>query len=315
MTHFLQQEPWAELQRHLGRTVVQASGEGWHYQAFLEPGRGGSRLYAPYGPVVERPGALREALESLTENTKKLGAVYLRAEPSGSVDPAEFPLLGLRRAPRRQPEHTQIIDIDRPFPQVLAEFASSQRNRHRNAAKKGLRVEASSDPAEVEHLIRLLAEVSARTGMHAHRADYLRATARVLLPLQAGRVYLLRSGTEVIAASLIFDDPDCRYYAHGATSTAHRRLSPGTVMVGQMIEDACASAQTSFDLYGVVPPEVRDHPWTGFSDFKRSFGGRQRDYAGTWEFPADHGRYLLYTGLRRLVSREGRSAGRRGGVR
>ena len=49
-----------------------------------------------------------------------------------------------------------------------------------------------------------------------------------------------------------------------------------------------------FDLYGVVPPEVRDHAWSGFSDFKRSFGGRQLDYSGTWELPVKRLSYALY---------------------
>src|SRR5690606_28034707 len=158
----------------------------------------------------------------------------------------------------------------------------------------GLSVRKSMDPADVEHLIRLLGDVAERTGMDGHDHDYLRATAQSLLPQQAGAMYLVEFEGDVIAASLIFDDETCRYYAHAAADTAHRKLHPGPILVSQMIEDAVADGKQWFDLYGVVPPEVKDHAWSGFSEFKRSFGGVQVDYAGTWELPLKRLGYRFY---------------------
>lgn len=301
MAHFLQSAAWADFQRSLGRTAVEDRGDGWSYRAFLERGRINSRLYAPYGPVVDSPEALGPALDSLRAQAKRLGAAFVRVEPTGEVDPARFPELGLVRAPRKQPEHTQRIALDRPFEEILADMASSQRNRHRNYAKKGLSVRRSTDSADVEHLIRLLGDVADRTGMHGHSPEYLRATARALVPTGAASVYLVEFDGAVIAASLVFDDADCRYYAHAAADTAHRRLAPGTILVSRMIEDAAAAGQREFDLYGVVPPEVKDHAWSGFSEFKRSFGGVQVDYAGTWELPVRRLSYALYSRARRIL--------------
>lgn len=301
MAHFLQSAAWAEFQRSLGRTAVEDRGDGWSYRAFLEKGRLNSRLYAPYGPVLDSPDALPAALDSLRAQAKRLGAAFVRVEPTGAVDPARLPALGLLRAPRKQPEHTQRIALDRPFDEILADMASSQRNRHRNYAKKGLSVRRSTDPADVEHLVRLLGDVADRTGMHGHAADYLRATAHSLVPAGAACVYLVELEGEVIAASLVFDDPDCRYYAHAAADTAHRKLAPGSILVSRMIEEAAEAGQREFDLYGVVPPEVTDHAWSGFSDFKRSFGGAQVDYSGTWELPVRPFNYALYSRARRLL--------------
>ena len=294
MPHFLQSPAWATFQESLGRTVVSEAGDGWSVHAFLEAGKLGKRLYAPYGPVLERPEALAPALEALRLAGRALGATYVRVEPTGNVDPGIFPALGLTRVRRKQPEHTQRIALDRPFPEVLAEMQSSLRNRHRNYAKKGLSVRRSTDPTDVEHLIRLLGDVAARTGMDGHDDDYLRATAHSLIPNGAAVIYLTEYEGDVIAASLVFDDEDCRYYAHAAADTAHRKLHPGPILVSQMIEDATAEGKKEFDLYGVVPPEVKDHAWSGFSDFKRSFGGYQVDYAGTWELPLKRFGYRVY---------------------
>lgn len=303
MPHFLQSEAWAGFQAALGKTVAEGHGDGWSYRAYLERGRLNSRLYAPYGPVADSPEALAEALAAMRADAKRLGAAFLRVEPTGGVPADALPALGLRRVARKQPEHTQRIDIDRPFDEVLAGFQSSLRNRHRNYRKKGLSVRRSADPADVEHLIRLLGSVVDRTGMHAHSPEYLRATANALVPGGHASIYLVDlEGEELpIAASLVFDDAACRYYAHAAADTAHRGLHPGPILVSQMIEDATAGPQREFDLYGVVPPEVKDHPWSGFSEFKRSFGGSQLDYSGTWELPVKRLDYAVYSLARRVV--------------
>lgn len=303
MPHFLQSEAWAHFQGTLGKTVVAERGDGWSYFAYLERGKLNSRLYAPYGPVVDSPAALHEALASLRGHAKRLGAAFVRVEPTGAVTAADLPPLGLRRVARKQPEHTQRIDLQRPFADVLAEMQSSLRNRHRNYAKKGLSVRQSHDPDDVEELIRLLGSVADRTGMHGHAPDYLRATARALVPRGSASIYLVdaEASEQPIAASLIFDDAECRYYAHAAASTEHRKLHPGPILVSQMIQDACEAGIAEFDLYGVVPPEVTDHEWSGFSDFKRSFGGTQVDYAGTWELPVKKLSYAVYAFARKLL--------------
>lgn len=320
MAHFLQSPAWGRLQHARGRQVVELSGDGWTAQGFIEQGRINARLYAPYGPQLERPDALAGALASLRDAAQRRGAAFLRIEPTlvtpaaaetaASADPvtlglppSELERLGLRRVGRVQPEHTQRVRLDRPFDEVLANMRKTNRNLHRNFAKKGLSVRRSSDPADIRHLLRLLREVSDRTGMHAHADDYLTLQAQTLVPTGDASIYLveLAGETEPIAASLIYDDSERRYYGHAAADTAHRNLSPGVILVTQMMEDAHAAGLPEFDLYGVVPPGVTDHAWSGFSDFKRSFGGYQVDYSGTWELPVRPLSYAIYRLARRLL--------------
>lgn len=301
MSHFLQSEAWARVQRALGRESVEDAGDGWRYRAYLERGRMNSRLYCPYGPEVDSPEALVAAVDSLKRHGKRLGAAFLRIEPTGSTTAQQLESLGFVKAARKQPEHTQRIDVDRPFDAVLAEMSASQRNLHRNYAKKGLTVRQSHDAADVEHLVRLLGEVSDRTGEMMHEGDYLRMQARELMPTNDASMYLVELEGEVIAASLIYDDAERRYYAHAAANTEHRKLSPGVVLVSQMIADAAEGPQREFDLYGVVPPEQTEHSWSGFSKFKRSFGGQQYDFLGTWELTLKPFSMALYRLAQRVV--------------
>lgn len=303
MTHFLQRAAWANLQSLLDRPGVEESGDGWSVRAYLESGRLGKRLYAPYGPVLDRPEAIGEALAVLARRAKALGAAYVRVEPTGNISASDLARTGLRRVKAKQPEHTQRINLERPFDEILADMRKSTRNLHRNYSKKGVTIRKSDDPSDVEHLIRLLDVVAERTGMHGHDSDYLRANARALIPLGAASIYLAEFKGEVIASALVFDDENRRYYAHAAADTEHRSLGAGSVLVSTMIEDAHAAGLKEFDLYGVVPPDVKDHAWSGFSDFKRSFGGHQVDYAGTWELPIKRLHYVVYTRIMKLVER------------
>lgn len=308
MGHFLQGTAWERLQHDLGRPGVALEGDGWRVRAYLEKGRLNSRLYAPYGPELDSAESLAPAIAALSAEAKRLGAAFIRVEPnlanpSGqqtqpSLTPEVLAAVGLSRVARKQPEYTQRVDLDRPFEEVLAGMRKSNRNLHRNFEKKGLSVRRSEDPADIEHLVRLLGEVSERTGMHAHEGDYLRAQARTLVPTGDAKIYLVElEGFDLpVAASLVYDDAERRYYGHAAADTAHRALSPGLILVTTMMAEAHETGLREFDLYGVVPPEVRDHSWSGFSDFKRSFGGHQVDFSGTWEKgvkPLSYGVYKL----------------------
>lgn len=280
--------------------MVTDQGEGWSYLAVLEKGKMNSRLYAPYGPVADSAAALAAALSSMRSHAKRLGASFLRVEPTGEGAGANLPALGLRRSKSNQPEHTHRINVDRPFEQVLTEMTKTLRNLHRNYAKKGLSVRRSEDPRDIEHLLRLLGDVSERTGIRAHEADYFRAQASTLVPNDAA-IYLVEFEGEVIAAALIYVDAERSYYAHAAAATEHRRLHAGSILLAQVLQDASEGPQREVDLFGVVPPEIENHPWSGFSRFKRSFGGHQFDYAGTWELPVRAASYAAYSLARRVL--------------
>ena len=48
------------------------------------------------------------------------------------------------------------------------------------------------------------------------------------------------------------------------------------------------------DLWGVAPADQPDHKWAGFTAFKKSFGGREVAYPGTWDLPVRKIRYGAY---------------------
>lgn len=38
-----------------------------------------------------------------------------------------------------------------------------------------------------------------------------------------------------------------------------------------------------YDLWGIAPNDDPHHPWHGFTEFKRGFGGDEVEYPGSWD--------------------------------
>src|SRR5207253_9747167 len=71
-------------------------------------------------------------------------------------------------------------------------------------------------------------------------------------------------------------------------------LVAGPRLLWQMIGYAKARGAATFDFWGVIPDDNPSHPWAGFSRFKKAFGGRLLERAGTWELPVRMARYRAY---------------------
>ena len=62
--------------------------------------------------------------------------------------------------------------------------------------------------------------------------------------------------------------------------------------------DAKKNGQKYYDFWGITTSKDKNHPWYGFTQYKKSFGGRQVDYAGTYDLPINRKKYALYSLLR-----------------
>lgn len=294
-SHFLQTSAWGAFQEALGRKVISAEGNGWHWQAIVERGRLGTRLYCPYGPTATSVKTLEAALQALKSTARELGAVFVRIEPVAPVAHEELCKLRALPAPREiQPEHTWRIDLTKPEDDIIAGMNATNRNLHRTASNKGITFRRSSDPKDIHHLLTFVHEVARRTGIRPHSDEYFRLQAETLLPLGAARLFFAEYEDRPIAAAFVYDSKTTRYYAHAGGSFEHRKLHAGTPLVSHMMVDAKQSGLTTFDLYGIASPDQPHHPWAGFTKFKQSFGGHQVDYAGTWDIALKSLPYHLY---------------------
>lgn len=300
--HFLQGRAWATLQEVRGKKIYYASAKHWSWMAILESNRLGSRLYTPYGPTASSPASLDKAIAALLECAQELDVDYIRVEPQAPNAKKILRQLHAKHAHRDiQPKNTLIKDLDRPDEELFAEMMSTNRRLYRRAEQTGFTFQQSYDPVDIAPFLDMIHQVAARTGIQPHSDEYYQQMVQTLLPLKAASIFTARHNGKPVSTAIVYEDAHTRYYAHGANAESARKLQPSVYLVGHMIFDAKAQGKEHFDYYGVAPPNApKKHKWAGFSQFKRSFGGREVDYAGTWEIPLKKARYQAYRLFNRI---------------
>jgi Acetyltransferase (GNAT) domain len=299
--HFLQSRAWARCQERMGSTVFHCSDERWMWIGVTRQVGPFRRLYLPYGPQVADPAALADALRPAARLAAGLGCAFVQLEPGSraDLDPAQC---GARRVRARQPEHTWVLDLDVDEATLRAGQTKGHRSSINAAERKGISFETASAPADVDRFLALLHETNARTRMPIYADPYYRAIAQELLPTKEATLYYAMYEGRTVAAAIVIDFGDTRYYAYAASSSAPelRRLSPAAPLVWRAVLDARSAGKTRFDFWGVAPPDQPGHPWSGFTQFKRAFGGSLVTRAGTWDLPVRSWRYRAWSAVQAL---------------
>jgi lipid II:glycine glycyltransferase (peptidoglycan interpeptide bridge formation enzyme) len=308
MTYFLQTSAWRAFQKNLGRKTFYQTGDGWSFLAILEHGRFNSRLYCPYGPVASSQKAFEDALKCFVALGKKHRVTFVRVEPTNPGFTSYLEQFGWRKVTylQLQPEHSHLIDLRTPEDNLITQMSQPVRNIYRNYAKKGVAVHTSTNPNDIDILLKFVHEVAERTGIRPHDNSYFRQQAETLFPLGAAILYYATIDDLPIAAALFYDSDDMRTYAHAGASALpeHRKLNASTALLATAIVDAQRKGLQTVDLYGIAPDDApKHHPWAGFTQFKRSFGGRDITYAGAWDLPLKKPAYWLYRLYQMIVTR------------
>ncbi|WP_051687787.1 lipid II:glycine glycyltransferase FemX [Curtobacterium sp. S6] len=294
MESVLQEDAWSQFQRSLGKRTWQLDGDGWRALCIEEKRRVGSYLYVPYGPLCASEQALQAALRAVHGLGRRIGAWWVRVEPRNFERSAEgfdaerwsetLTRQRYRKAPRdHQPANTRLIDLGAGEREIVAAMSGSNRTIYRNHSKKGLEVKTSRDPRDIEILTRFLEESARDQGIVPRSAEYLRSLAVSMMPSGAATLYSTWKEQDPLCATLVYDSPSQRLFAHAAMPARHRRLRPNQPLISTALVDAARAGQRTADLFGIAPKDQPNHPWAGFSAFKRSFGGEDIAHLGTWE--------------------------------
>lgn len=286
---FMQASRWAAFKRAEGFTV---HGHGlWDGETLV----GGGILYGfdgpvgmlvcPEGPVLpwdDLPTA-RAGLRLLLDAARGRGALGLRIEPH--LAPPRPPLLrNWQRAPvDLTPVHTLVLDLRLPEPDFRAQMKPKGRYNVKVAARHGVTVRESTDPADMPLFYRLFQETAVRSKLFAEPYSFFLNLAAAWFPSGLGSLFVAEWEGEALAAAIVVRcGPRATYLYGGSTQRARH------VMPCYALHDAAAAALrargcTEYDLYGYDPFEHPAHLYAGISRFKRQFGGIARSFVGAYD--------------------------------
>ena len=300
--HFLQSRAWARCQHRMGSQIFHGEGAQWMWLGLIRQVGVFRRLYVPYGPQASDTDALCAALRVAFACARVHGCHFVQFEPltSASLDPRRC---RAHRVRSRQAEYTRVIRLNVDEAELRAALSKGHRSAITAAARKGVVVEPSASRTALDDFLAMMRETSARTGMPRHGDEYYRAIVDELTPTGEATLYAARHGDRTIGASIVLDFGTTRYYAFAgsASDDEARKLGPGPPLVWRTLLDARAAGKTRFDFWGIAPPdEEPGHPWTGFSAFKRSFGGEVVRRTGTWDLPVRAAPYTVWRVIQAL---------------
>ena len=334
-----QSKEWKKLQDDLGETSFLVSEADFHYLAILRSTPVGKYLHLPYGPVAKDESSFKAALQSLNALASSTRAFFIRIEPQNTAialppgahkskdqSPAETWLLDLPgKKPLNHKDDEMFTDLESIPPELKAKLPSRLLRYYRTAGKKGITIERSHNPADIHYLLDLQKALGREKGISTFSESYLQTE----LKQPFATLYLFRlneegkespvpekpsttakstadasaadSDSPVIAAGLVFDHGATRYNLQGAQSDAGRRLHATGILTIQLILDAYSLGLKTFDFWGIAPDGApADHPWAGFTAFKKTFMGHERKYHGTYDLILSPIKYKIYTLLRHL---------------
>ncbi len=300
--HFLSSKHWQDFQKSLDKQTFFSDNADYQFLAILENDKI-KKLYCPYSPFIKTASGLEKADQELTNLAKANQAAFIRIEPLGQVSPEELIKLGYKKARPVQPELTWRINLTKSEEEQIADMKKNNRNRYRNAHKKDLSFAQSTDQEDLEATIGLINQVSQKNKVKLHTADYLRKQAKILLDKGIMKMFVVRLDNKVIGGTLVYDYQGVRYHAHSAADPKFHKTGANTFLKASTIIDAKRQGLEAFDFWGITDSEDPNHPWYGFSQFKKSFGGSEHRYNGAWEKPINKSIYYSLNLIKKILGK------------
>ena len=244
----------------------------------------GDFLFIPHGPVVSRAKAL--VLKTLMNKLKALAETekvsHIRIAPITESGLIVFRKLGFRNAPTFvHPELTWELDIALSEDELLM----GMRKTTRYLIKKAIREDVEIIEADgVEEFDRLYQQTKVRQHFTPFSIDYLKNEFKAFSNDGQISVLLGKCNGEVVASGIFVFWQGIGFYHHGASSLKYPKIPVSYLLLWEAIKKAKEKGCERFNFWGVVPDNVKNHPWYGLSLFKKGFGGKNKEYIRTQDY-------------------------------
>lgn len=165
------------------------------------------------------------------------------------------------------------IDLTRSEDELWRGFASTFRNRVRNAEKSGGTLEIASDAAAHEWMLARHTENMAEKGFSAADPVMLRAL-REAAPESVLVFRMMHEGAPVAGMSIVTFGTHCEYHI-GWFGPEGRKLNAGNFLMWAVMREMKRRGLRTFDVGGLKPGD-------GYTRFKRTMNPAEYELCGEW---------------------------------
>lgn len=300
---FLQSSVWGDFQEKTGNKVfrqgIEHEGKIVFALQFFEKNLPLKMkyLYAPrIGIKYLKDNELLFLFESMREEAKKVGAIFLRFEPRSQATNDKHQMPGdkfqILKTIDVQPSQTIILDLKKTEEELLQAMHPKTRYNIKLAEKKGVTIKKVGLD-RFDDFWSLMEQTVERDGFRLHEANYYKK----MLSQGEGllNLYFAEQNGKVLAANIIAKFGDMVTYVHGASSNQDRNLMAPYLLQWEIIREVKREGFKSYDFYG-----IDEAKWPGVTRFKRGFGGEEIIYPGTFDLVFNQAKYKIYKILRAI---------------
>ena len=296
MSDFYQSAAWQRFQHELGARLISGEGDGWRYFARVQSDSFGSYVYAPGGPVARDRDALAAALQHLAREAKAAGAYRAVVEPPLPITAEDMEDLAERRVRGYRHARTQAIDLTRPWDEVFGELSTSRRKQFRGAEKRGMTFEPSTSQEDFDTFLELYRAQGDAGQFEVRDSRYFEVFYSALILTGVAKMFVAKQHGKIEVIGITIDDPDSstRYYLYVGRDLGNNSLQISSPFITWMIRDAHERGLARFDLFGISESDETEDETTGYTVFKRTFGGATDTFAGSWELAVSPIKYRAW---------------------
>jgi len=259
--------------------------------------------FAPYGPVlgeIKMKDTFGQLMAKSYQLCRDNNIDFIRLEPKLSLDN----YLTVRPVDdTAQAQHTLIIDIDKEEKEIMANMKSKWRYNIRLAEKKGVRIKQAETVEEIGEFWELLKQNSIDNSFSTHSKEYYHRQLEILSGEDMEVLLLAKKGKKTIAANLVGFYGPTAYYLHGAMNRQYSNLMAPHLLQWHSIKLAKDRGCKNYDMFGIASPSVKkDHPWQGFSRFKRGFAPETQitSYPGAYFIGINQAKFAAYKSIKKV---------------
>ncbi len=327
---FLQSWNWGEFQERMGNQI-------WRFGVYDNDelvgtalvskivARRGTYLLVQHAPSVALakeggPSLKFEILENLLGKLKEIGkkekATFIRMAPlfeKNGENNKIFQDLGFREAPMHANayEATWRLDITPSEDELMKNMRKTTRylirqvmkNQDITTEKSPSFAKATEGKAEIEGVKiyqKLNREVAKRQNFTPFSDTYIKNEFDLFTRDDQALWFFGKYKGEIAAAALVIFWQGIGFYHQAASLPKYAKLSIPYLLQWEAIKEAKSRGCKIYDFWGYTDPEkYPKHPWAGPTLFKMGFGGYNREYVKTRDFPLS-GRYWLTYFFERL---------------
>ncbi len=298
---------WGEFNLLLGNKVwrfgVFNSGLLAVFQVIGTKARRGSFLFVPHGPVFLKEEKKKDVLEKIVFHLKQLGKkegvwflriapLLLRTEENNQL----FEYFRFVNAPMHMhPETTWELDLTLSEEELLKNMRKTTRYLIRQAEKEGgVHVVKSTRKEDLESFEEIYWETAKRHSFVPFSKEYLEREFEVFSKDNQALIFCGKHNEDVLSSAMIIFHSQRAFYHQGASLPSKAPVS--YLVQWEAIKEAKRRGCQRYNFWGIIPrsEENGNHPWKGLTLFKKGFGGTEKDYVKTKDYPLSWKYWLVF---------------------